>query len=277
VQYLEPIDAKVFEACPGLKVVGRTGIGVDQISVPDATAHNVVVTNVPGYCVEEVSDHAMALMLSCVRRTALYTQAVKSGSWDWKIGQPITRIRGLTLGLVGFGGIPRAILPKARGFGMDVICADPYLKPEIAQAEGVELVALVDLLARADLISVHCPLTDETRAMFNADLFAKMKPSAFFVNTARGGIVDLDALIEALKTKQIAGAGLDVLPQEPPADLAALEQLDNLVLSPHVAWYSEDSIIELQTRIGRNVALVCRGEMPDAVVNREVLDKRPLQ
>ena len=277
VQYMRPIDERVFSSCPKLKVVGRTGIGYDVIDVPAATEAGVVVTNVPSYCEEEVSDHAMALLLTCARRTALYTTAVKEGVWDWKIGKPIGRLRGRTLGLVGFGKIPRALVPKAKAFGLKVVCADPYLQPETAESEGVELVDFETLLCRADFVSIHCPLTAETKGMFNARSFALMKPTAFLINTARGPIIDLPALVEALKERRLAGAGLDVLPDEPPAKGEPLLELDNVVLSPHTGWYSENSIVDLQARIGRNVAMVCVGRRPGAVVNAEVLDKLNLK
>jgi len=277
VQYMKPIDERVFSACRKLRVVGRTGIGYDVIDVPAATEAGVVVTNVPSYCEEEVSDHAMALLLTCARRTALYTAAVKDGVWDWKIGRPIARLRGRTLGLVGFGKIPRALVPKAKAFGLKVVCADPYLPAETAASEGVELVDFETLLGGADFISIHCPLTAETKGMFNARTFALMKPTAFLINTARGSIIDLPALVEALKAGRIAGAGLDVLPDEPPAEGEALLELDNVVVSPHVAWYSEDSIVDLQARIGRNVAMVCAGRRPEAVVNPEVLENLHLE
>jgi len=273
VQYLKPIDAAVFSRCPNLKVVGRTGIGVDVIDVPAATAHGVIVTNVPSYCESEVSDHALALILTCLRRTATYTHAVRRGVWDWKIARPIPRLAGLTLGLVGFGKIPRALAPKARALGMNVICADPYLSADVARKEGVELVPFDELLARSDVVSIHCPLTKQTERLFGASAFERMKRSAVLINTARGGIVDSDALAQALKRGLIAGAGLDVLPQEPPRPDDPLLALENVVITPHVAWYSEDSIVELQRRIGRNVATACAGRVPEAVVNPEVLPK----
>jgi D-3-phosphoglycerate dehydrogenase len=273
IQYLNPIGEEVFSACRNLKAVGRTGIGYDVIDVPAATRHNIVVTNVPSYCEDEVSDHAIALMLSCARRTALYTASVKGGTWDWKAGRPIVRLRGQTLGLVGFGKIPRALAPKAKAFGMTVITCDPYLKPEQARKEGVEPVDMDTLLRRSDFISVHCPLNAETKGLFGREAFGKMKRTAFLINTARGGIVDLAALREALQSRRIGGAGLDVLPQEPPTQGEALLKLDNVVLTPHVAWYSEDSIVDLQASIGRNVALICAGRKPGAVVNPEVLAK----
>jgi len=273
VQYLGPIGEKVFRACPNLKVVGRIGIGVDVIDVAAATRHGVVVTNVPSYCEEEVSDHAMALLLTCARRTALYTAAVRKGVWDWKVGRPIFRLRGLALGMVGFGKIPQALVPKARAFGLRILAYDPYLGDEPFREHGVERVDLDALLARSDFVSIHCPLTPETRGLIDGKAFEKMKPTAFLINTARGGIVDLAALDQALRSGRIAGAGLDVLPQEPPPPGEPLLELENVVLSPHTAWYSEQSIVRLQATIGRNVALVCAGRRPDAIVNPEVLDR----
>ena len=273
VQYLNPIGEKVFSACKKLKVVGRTGIGYDVIDVPAATRHNVVVCNVPSYCEDEVSDHAMALLLSCVRRTVRYTNSVKGGVWDWKVGAPIPRLRGMTLGLMGFGKIPRALVPKARAFGLNVIACDPYLKPEAAAKEGVELVNFDALLARSDFISVHCPLNDETRGLFGKAAFGKMKKTAFILNTARGAVIDTAALADALQRGVIAGAGLDVMPQEPPRVDDALLKCDNLVVTPHVGWYSEGSIVALQGNIARYVAEVCVGKKPAAVVNPDVLQK----
>ena len=277
VQYLNPIGEKVFSSCGKLKVVGRTGIGVDPIDVPAATAHNVVVSNVPGFCLEEVSTHALALMLACLRGTTMHTNAIKRGEWSWIIGRPMARVSGLTLGLVAFGQIPRALAPKAQALGMRVLCADPYLKPEVAREAGVAPVAMDALLEESDVISIHCPLTDETRGLFNAEAFAKMKPTAYLVNTARGPIVDIPDLVAAVKTKQIAGAALDVLPTEPPDPNDPILQLDNVVLTPHIGWYSEDSIVEMHSSIGRDVALACIGKRPSAVVNPEVLDRAHLR
>ncbi len=273
VQYLNPIGEKVFSSCKRLKVVGRTGIGYDVIDVPAATRHNVVVCNVPSYCEDEVSDHAMALLLSCVRRTVRYTNSVKGGAWDWKVGAPIPRLRGMTLGLMGFGKIPRALAPKAGAFGLNVIACDPYLKPEAARKEGVEPVTFDALLARSDFISIHCPLNHETRGLFGKEAFGKMKKTAILLNTARGGVVDAAALADALRSGAIGGAGLDVMPQEPPAVDDALLKCDNLVITPHVGWYSEGSIVNLQANIARYVAEVCVGKKPGAVVNPEVLEK----
>lgn len=273
IQYLNPIGDKVFSSCKKLKVVGRCGIGYDVIDVASATRHSVVACNVPSYCEDEVSDHAMALMLSFVRKTVVYTNAVKVGTWDWKIGAPIPRLRGMTLGLMGFGKIPRTLAPKAKAFGLNVIAHDPFLKPEQAAKEGVELVDFDGLLARSDFLSIHCPLNDQTRGMFNKAAFAKMKKTAVIINTARGGVINTADLAAALNAGTIAAACLDVMPQEPPAAGDPLLKCANLVITPHVGWYSEGSIINLQTLIARYVSQVCLGRKPDAVVNPDVLKK----
>ncbi len=271
IQYLSPIGEKVFASCRKLKVVGRCGIGYDVIDVAAATRHKVVACNVPSYCEDEVSDHAMALMLSFIRKTVVYTNAVKAGKWDWKIGAPIPRLRGMTLGLMGFGKIPRTLAPKARAFGLNVITHDPFLKPEQAAREGVEMVDFNALLARSDFLSIHCPLNDQTRGMFNASAFARMKKTAVLINTARGGVINTADLARALDSGALAAACLDVMPQEPPDPADPLLRCANLVISPHVGWYSEGSIINLQTLIARYVSEVCLGRKPEAVVNPEVL------
>ena len=270
IQYLNPIGEKVFTSCKKLKVVGRLGIGFDVIDVPAATKHNVVACNVPSYCEDEVSDHAMALMLSFVRKTVVYTNSVKGGTWDWKVGAPIPRLRGMTLGLMGFGKIPRTLAPKAKAFGLNVIACDPYLKPEMAKKEGVELVDFDNLLKKSDFLSVHCPLNNETKGMFNLSVFKKMKKTAVILNTARGGVIDTAALAQALNQGIIAGAGLDVMPQEPPAKDDPLVKCANLVITPHVGWYSEGSIINLQANITRYVSEVCLGKKPAAILNPDV-------
>jgi len=269
VQRLSPIGEKVFRACPNLKVVGRIGIGVEGVDIEAATRHNIIVTNVPAGCVDEVSEHAMALLLTCARRTTVYNTAVKRGVWNWKLGGAIRPLRGQVLGLVGFGKIGAKVAEKAAAFGMIVIATDPCLKDR--DIKNVKMVTLDELLGCADVVSIHCPLTRETKGLFGELAFARMKPSAILINTARGGIVDMSALVKALRRRQIAGAGLDVLPEEPPRLPEPLFDFDNVVLSPHTAWYSESSIMALQTTIARGVALACLGQRPDAIVNPEVV------
>lgn len=270
VQYA-PVTDEVLAALDDVTVVGRYGIGVDTVDLDAATARGVRVLNVPTYCLDEVSTHALALLLACVRKTSLYDDAVAHGEWDWTLGQPIHRLAGATLGLAGFGKIPQRLVEKTRGFDFDVVAYDPYLSTDELAEHGVEKVDFGELLARADAISAHTPLTDETRNLFDADAFAAMKESAVLVNTARGGVIDDEALAAALDDGELAGAGLDVLPEEPP-ESSPLIGRDDVVLTPHVAWYSEESFEELRRTVTEDVMRTLRGEEPENLVNEAVRD-----
>lgn len=259
VQYA-PITRAVFEALD-LAVVGRYGIGVDSVDLEAAADHDVPVVNVPDYCQDEVAEHALALTLSCVRETARFDARIKGGEWDWTAGKPIHRLQGATVGFVGFGSIPERLAAKASGFGFEHLAYDPYLSTgELAEA-GVEKVELEELLERSRVVSVHAPLTDETRELLDGEAFAAMREDAVLVNTARGAVVDTTALVAAIETGEIAGAGLDVLPEEPPTE-SALFSLESVVLTPHVAWYSEESITELRETVTRDVLSVLSGGEP---------------
>ena len=273
IQYLGPASDRMFTEVEGLKVVARMGIGLDPIDVESATRHGVCVVHVPSYCEDEVSDQVMALLLSCARKTVFFRDHVKDGKWDFNEGRPIRRLRGRTLGLVGFGKIPRALVPKAKAFGLDVVTYDPFVTREAAEAEGVRSVELDALLAESDFVSIHCPLVDATREMFNSETFARMKPTAILINTSRGPIVNEADLAEALKTGRIAAAGLDVMVKEPPDADNPLPGLDNVVLSPHIGFYSEESLVDLQTKAGLYTAQVLRGERPAGLANPDVLER----
>ncbi len=253
------------------KVIGRFGIGVDNIDIAAATKAGIVVTYVPDYCFDEVSDHAMALLLDLARKVSFSNALVQAGRWEMKATVPMNRLRGRTLGLAGFGNIPQLVAPKAQAFGMEVIAFDPYVDKALAASRGVRLVDFDTLLAQSDFISVHAPLTDETKNMFGAEAFAKMKPTAFLVNTARGPLVDTDALARALDDGEIGGAALDVVPVEPLPAGSALLGRDNLVLTPHTAFYSEDALLDLQTKAATDVASVLAGKQPKYPINPEVL------
>ncbi|ESS06999.1 MAG: lactate dehydrogenase related dehydrogenase [uncultured archaeon A07HB70] len=270
VQYA-PVTTAVFEALDDLVVVGRYGVGVDTVDVEAATAHGVQVVNVPSYCEDEVSTHAFALLLTCVRKTSQYDTAVADGEWDWTAARPIRRLTGQTLGLAGFGSIPRRVADKADAFGLDVVAYDPYVDRETVAEHGAEKVTFGELLARADAVSIHVPLTDETERLFDAAAFERMREHAVVVNTARGAVVDVDDLLAALEAGEVAGAGLDVLPEEPPEPSALLTR-DDVVTTPHVAWYSEESYEELRRSATRDVIRAIRGEQPDGLVNDERLD-----
>ncbi|MFL5092698.1 MAG: C-terminal binding protein [Xanthobacteraceae bacterium] len=244
------------------KAIGRFGLGVDNIDVPAAREMGITVTYVPDYCLQEVSDHAMALLLALARKIPLSNQLVQAGRWDMPAVVPIYRLEGRVLGLLGFGNIPRKLVPKAKAFGLRVITHDPYVGPDLLKSLDVENVSLDELLQRSDFISVHAPLTPQTRGLVNADAFAKMKRGVLIVNTARGPLIDEQALMQALDSGQVGGAALDVLATEPPARDSPLLGRDNVVLTPHTGFYSVDALNELQTKCASDVARVLSGEPP---------------
>jgi D-3-phosphoglycerate dehydrogenase len=265
------VSAAVIRAGEKLQVVGRYGIGVDNIAVDEATRLGIPVTNVPAYCLDEVAEHALALMLAGARKMCQYNAAVHEGNWSLQTGTPIYRLRGRTLGIIGFGKIGQTLAEKARAFGLSILAYDAYLSPDLIRQRDAEPVSLDDLLARADFVSLHTPLTPETRGLLNAQRLRAMKPTAFVVNTARGGLIDTNALMQALREGWIAGAGLDVFDPEPlPADHPLLA-LPNLIATPHAAFYSEESVLELEVQAARNVAAVLSGKRPASVVNPQVL------
>ncbi len=244
------------------KVIGRFGIGTDNIDLDAAARAGITVTYAPVYCLEEVSDHSMALLLSLVRKIPFSTSMVSAGRWEMPAVVPIRRLRGRTLGLIGIGNIAQAVIRKAQAFGIETIAADPYAPDSLFAAQKTERVDLDELYARSDFISVHAPLTPETEKMLNAEAFRKMKPEALIINTSRGPLVDIDALAAALDAGEIAGAGLDVLPQEPPAANNPLFGRDNVILTPHTGFYSEDALLDLQTTVATDVAAVLNGQTP---------------
>ncbi len=262
------VTAEVIDAADSLKVVGRAGIGVDNIDVQAAVEAGVAVVNVPEYSVEEVSTHAFALMLACLRKIPTFDRSVKRGEWEWSVGQPIRRLAGSTVGLVAFGKLASRFAAKLRGFDVDVVAYDPYAAEYRMGDLGVEPVTFGTLLADSDIVSLHAPLTDETRGMIDADALDQMRDDALLVNTARGGLVDETALYDALAGGDLGGAGLDVREAEPPGD-SPLHDLDSVVCSPHVAWYSEESRVELTQTVAEDVIRVLRGEEPENPVDPE--------
>jgi D-3-phosphoglycerate dehydrogenase len=256
------ITAAVISGLTRCKVIGRTGLGVDNIDVPAAAQRGITVTYVPDYCLREVSDHAMALLLALARKITVANTVVQSGRWELPPIVPLRRLEGQVLGLVGFGNIPRAVAPKAKAFGLKVITHDPYVSQDVLAAAGVEGVSFDDLLARSDFISVHAPLLPATRGLINAAAFARMKKGAFIINTARGPLIDEAALIAALDSGHVGGAALDVVTTEPLAKESPLIGRDNVILTPHTAFYSVEALIELQTKCASDVARVLSGEAP---------------
>jgi D-3-phosphoglycerate dehydrogenase len=267
------ITGEMIRQLKRCRIISRFGIGVDNVDIAEATKAGILVTKVPDYCIDEVSDHTMALLLALVRKIPMSNAQVHAGQWKMPAVVPIHRLRGSVLGLVGFGRIPQVVAPKAQSFGLHVIAYDPYLPAEVFARAGVESVAFPTLLKRSDYISIHSPLLPETRGLFNAEAFRQMKQTAYLVNTARGPIVDEVALASALDAKQIAGAALDVMTQEPPGQSPLLGR-ENVIITPHTSFYSEESLVELQMRAAEEVVSVLSGQAPRNPVNPEVLQVR---
>jgi len=260
------ITADMITQMKRCRVISRFGIGVDNVDLDAATAAGIVVTKVPDYCIDEVSDHAMALLLALVRKIPASNAQVHGGRWEMKSVVPIHRLRGRILGLAGFGRIPRLVAPKAKAFGLRVIVHDPLVDADAFARERVDQVTFDELLAQSDYISIHTPLLPETRNLFSTDAFGKMKPGAYLINTARGPIVDEQALARALDAGQLAGAALDVMPQEPPVGSPLLGR-ENVIITPHTSFYSEESLLELQRKAAEEVVAVLSGRPPRNPVN----------
>lgn len=260
------VPAAVFEACENLTIVARAGVGVDGVDIPAAADHGVTVVNVPDYCREEVSTHAVSLLLASVRRLNVFDRSVKGGRWDWEDGAPIHRLTGETVGFLSFGQLAKATAEKLSGFNCEVVAADPYVESDEMADHGVEKVALDDLLETADHVSIHAPLTDDTRHLFDRDAFRKMSETAVLVNVGRGPIVKEDALVWALENDEIAAAGLDVLEDEPLTD-SPLADRNDVILTPHTAFYSEESLSDLNEHIGHDILAVFDDEEPAGYID----------
>jgi D-3-phosphoglycerate dehydrogenase len=267
------MTARVIESLKHCRIIARYGIGVDNVNLAAATEAKILVTNVPDYCIDEVSDHALALLLALARHVHAAHGAVRDGAWDVVAHASIRRLRGQTLGLLGFGKIAKAVASKVQPLGMKVLVYDPYLDPALIAQHGVEAVSLDRLLAEADAVSIHVPLSPETRNIIGKRELVRMKPTAFLINTSRGGIVDEQALAAALKEGIVGGAALDVLSVEPPPADHPLRQAPNIILTPHLAFYSRESVVELQTKAAEEVARALKGEPPRSPVNPEVLSR----
>ncbi len=265
------ITAEMIAQMPKVRIIARFGIGVDNVDIAAATRAGIAVTRVPEYCLDEVSDHALALLLALARKIVPANRLVQAGRWEMSAVVPIQRIRGRTLGLLGFGKIPQLVAPKAQAFGMKVMAYDPYVPDEVCQRLQVERVDLDSLLRSCDYLSIHCALTPETRHILNAESLAKMKPGVLIVNTARGPMIDEAALAAALDSGQVGGAGLDVMEQEPPSADSPLLGRDNVLIQPHTGFYSVESLVELQTKAAQEVCRVLTGQRPLHPVNPEVL------
>jgi D-3-phosphoglycerate dehydrogenase len=265
--YAGPITAQDMARMPKCRIIARYGIGVDTIDLGAATAAGIIVTNNPTYCIEEVAEHTMALILACARKVAFYDRLVRAGRWEVPPGKPMFRLVGRTLGLVGFGNIARQVAARAAAFGMKLAFHDPFVKDAPGGAKAVEL---DQLLRESDFVSLHPPLTPQTRKMIGDEALAKMKPTAFLINCARGPVVDTDALVRALDAKRIAGCALDTVDPEPLPDPHPLRGRENVIVLPHAAWYSEQAMAGLQAGAPGEVRRVLSGEWPVNVVNRDV-------
>jgi D-3-phosphoglycerate dehydrogenase len=265
------MTARVIAELKGCRIIARYGIGVDNVDLGAATRAGIVVTNVPDYCVDEVSDHSLAVFLALARRVVAADLAVKGGTWDVVAHKGIQRLRGQKLGLLGFGKTARALAAKAQALGMQVLAVDPFVEAAAMARLNVRATDMDTLLSEADAVSVHVPLSPETRGIIGERALARMKPTAFLINTSRGGIVDERALAAALTAGRLAGAALDVLEKEPPPPDHPLRQAPNIILTPHLAFYSREAVVELQTKAAEEVARALRGEPPRSPVNREVL------
>lgn len=268
-----PMTRGVIDQLRRCRVIARFGIGVDMIDLDAATERGILVCNTATYCLDEVSNHAMGLLLMLNRGLLADIDSVRRGGWSRSDGSAPRRLAGQRLGLLGLGNIGRLVAKKARGFGLDVVAYDPYLGRRTSEVDSTPLIELDELLRTADFISVHCPLNASTRHLLGARELGLLKPTAFVINTARGGIIDQAALTDVLRDRRIAGAGLDVVEVEPlPLD-DPLRELDNVIITPHSASWSVESSAECRRVAVEHVVTVLRGGVPSDVVNRAVLER----
>lgn len=264
------VTEAVIRAAPRCRIVSRLGIGLDNISVATATELCIPVTNVPDYCVSEVSDHALALILACGRNIAFFHLRTKAGEYRLAAARPVKRLAGATLGIVGFGHTGQALAPKARAIGLRIVV---YSRSSDDRGTGCAMRTLDELLTESDFVSLHLPLTETTHGLLGARQFERMKPSAYVVNTSRGGLIDHAALWQAISSGQIAGAALDVFDPEPPDLSQPLFRDERVIVTPHSAFLSEESLRELRARAAHQIAQALQGVRPENVVNPQVYDR----
>lgn len=269
VQYA-PITRKVIEHLKNVKIIVRYGIGVDNIDLKAATEKGIFVSNVT-YDVCDIADHTVGLILSLARKIPWIQQSTMSGEWNWKKFQPIRRIKGKTVGIIGFGKIGREVAKRIRGFEVNIIAYDPYIPLDEFEKNCVKKVDLETLLIKSDIITLHVPLTEETRNLIGINELQKMKRTAILINVSRGHVIDEKALYIALKEKWIVGAALDVLEKEPLTKNNPLLKLNNVIITPHMAWYSSESLTEIQSNAAKEVARFLSGQLPTNLINKEVL------
>lgn len=272
------ITKRIIDGLEKCKVIALGSVGVDSVDIVAATARGIPVTNVPDTFIEEVADHAMMLILATFRRLVVQDRLVREGRW--KEGRPmllqLPRLMGQTLGFIAFGHVARAVAMRARAFGVRMLAYDPYVEELVMSPYGVEPASLTELLKRSDIVSMHAPSTPDAHHMLTEEHFRLMKPSALFVNTGRGPTVDEPALVKALQEGWIAGAGLDVLEEEPPAPTNPLLRMDNVILTAHVASASARFDPARRRRVGQEIALVLSGRWPRSCANPSVLERTKL-
>lgn len=266
---------RVFENLPKLRAVVRCGIGYDNIDVDAATDNNVLVVNIPDFCFEEVSNHAIVLLMACAKKLVRMNNLLKTAGWgaSRQIMEPMGSIWGQTIGIVGCGNIGRMTARKARCFGLNVIGHDPYVDQNLAKESGITLKSLPEVMRESDYVSLHPCLNQETFHLIGEQELHMMKPSAYLINTARGSVVDEPALIRALQDKKIAGAGLDVFEKDPIDPDNPLLKMDNVIVTPHSAFYCDASFKRLKISVGQEAVRVAQGKWPKNVVNKGVKPK----
>ena len=265
---------RVMEASPKLKVIVRYGVGYDTVDVDAATDNGILVVNLPDFCLKEVADHAMALLLACARKVVFFNNLTKQGYWaTYREMLPLVSIYGQTLGLIGCGNIGRMVAKRAQCFDLKILGCDPYVDKSVAKEYGITLVSLPELLKESDFVSVHTFLNKDTWHLVGEKEFRQMKPTAYFINTSRGSVVDEAALIKALQEKWIAGAGLDVFEQEPIDPNNPLPKMDNVVVTPHYAGWSDAAGQRQRMQVGQEAARVLSGHWPKNWVNKAVKPK----
>lgn len=271
----EPFTRSVFAQSPQLKAVLRYGVGVDTVDLESATEYGVIVGYFPDFCIEEVANHALVLMLDCAKKTHQLDRAFRNEGWSAAkaVLEPMGAIHGEVLGLLAFGNIARALAKRGKVLGMDVIACDPFVGPDTFAQFGVEQVSMDELVARSDYISCHMPLTNETHRLIDASFFARMKPSAYFINTSRGPVVNEADLLAALRGGRIAGAGLDVFEQEPVNATNPLLKMSNVIVTPHVASFANSTKETLNRRLAQTALTILDGGLPEFVANPAVLDR----
>ncbi len=281
ITVMQPFTRNVMQQAKTLRLVSVIGIGYEGVDVDAASELGILVSNVPDYCQDEVSDHTITLILACSRKLIRVVDAVRAGHWDslakprirLDLMPPLPRLKAQTLGLVGFGRIARSVTPKAKAFGMRVIAHDPFVPQVVAQGLDVELVSIDKLLTESDFVSLHAALTPQNYHLINKERLLKMKKNTYVINTARGGLIDEAALVEAIENGVIAGAALDVTEPEPPKPDSPLFKTNKIILSAHTAQYSDEAINDLRRGVEENVFSVLRGEWPRGLLNPQAKDK----